>query len=41
MEFVTVYNADGNVVEFLESRHYDKCVAAGTIKPRTPPPKDY
>jgi len=41
MGFVTVYDADGNVVEFLERGHYDQAVAAGRIKPREGSPRQY
>ena len=39
--FATIYDADGNVIEFMVRDHYDRCVADGTIKPRTPGPKAY
>jgi hypothetical protein len=39
--FATVYDADGNVVQFLQRDLYDRAVAEGQIKPRTPPPKNY
>lgn len=41
MGFVTVYDPDGNVLEFLERNHYDRCVADGRITPRKPPLKAY
>jgi hypothetical protein len=39
--FATVYDADGNVLQFLQRDLYDKAVAEGRIKPRTPPPRAY
>jgi hypothetical protein len=39
--FVTIYDADGNVVEFRARDRYERCVKKGLIAPRKPPPKDY
>ena len=33
MGFVTVYDADGNVTNFIERCHYARCVAEGLMAP--------
>jgi len=41
MGFVTIYDADGNVINFMNRQCYQKAVAEGRIKPLVPARKEY